>query len=155
MIKAEATKIFYQKRVKAFFVCCWHWSTYLDTTVFISFSTPYCSKAATLDGFTEQPSPGKMAAKCKKFEANIFNKNKCGVCFKSKHEHSEEALASSKVGTKSVWSCSPVENRDQKYVNKVSRLGGFGSGFTLLCHCVHLYSMCSVFTLCTYRSLNT
>ncbi|XP_064639254.1 protein outspread-like isoform X2 [Lineus longissimus] len=41
-----------------------------------------------------------MAAKCKKFEANIFNKNKCGVCFKSKHEHSAAALECSKAARK-------------------------------------------------------
>ena len=39
-----------------------------------------------------------MAASwCKKFQANIFNKSKCQNCFRSKEQHSAEALESAKV----------------------------------------------------------
>jgi len=38
-----------------------------------------------------------MDNKCRKFEANIFNKAKCQHCFKSKEEHSAEALENSRV----------------------------------------------------------
>ena len=40
-----------------------------------------------------------MDNKCRKFEANIFNKAKCQHCFKSKEEHSAEALENSRVCT--------------------------------------------------------
>ncbi|XP_074647335.1 uncharacterized protein LOC141903192 isoform X2 [Tubulanus polymorphus] len=41
-----------------------------------------------------------FVANCKKFDANIFNKNKCGVCFRSKHEHSAAALECAKAARK-------------------------------------------------------
>ena len=40
-----------------------------------------------------------MDNKCRKFEANIFHKAKCQNCFKSKEEHSAEALENSRVCT--------------------------------------------------------
>jgi len=40
-----------------------------------------------------------MDNKCRKFEANIFHKAKCQNCFKSKEEHSAEALENSRVST--------------------------------------------------------
>jgi len=38
-----------------------------------------------------------MDNKCRKFEANIFNKAKCQNCFKSKEDHCAEALENSRV----------------------------------------------------------
>ena len=36
-------------------------------------------------------------SRCKKFQANIFNKSKCQNCFRPKEHHTAEALESSKV----------------------------------------------------------
>ena len=38
-----------------------------------------------------------MAARCRKFVPNLFNKTKCQSCFGAKEAHSAEALESSKV----------------------------------------------------------
>jgi len=38
-----------------------------------------------------------MAARCRKFVPNLFNKTKCQSCFGAKESHSAEALESSKV----------------------------------------------------------
>lgn len=40
-----------------------------------------------------------LTNKCRKFEANIFNKSKCQNCFKGKEDHSAEALESNRVHT--------------------------------------------------------
>ena len=34
---------------------------------------------------------------CRKFAPNIFNKNKCAACFKTKEDHSDEALENNRV----------------------------------------------------------
>ncbi|CAH1795357.1 unnamed protein product [Owenia fusiformis] len=45
-----------------------------------------------------------MASKCRKFEANIFNKNKCQNCFHPKEQHSAEALESNRA-TRKISKC--------------------------------------------------
>jgi len=62
-----------------------------------------------------------MDNKCRKFEANIFNKAKCQNCFKSKDDHSAQALENSRVRC----SVLPVFFLDLPTVECTMKLGWF------------------------------
>ena len=58
---------------------------------------PKCIAHARLRYYYNSKWVGEMAARCRKFVPNLFNKSKCQSCFGAKESHSAEALESSKV----------------------------------------------------------
>ena len=50
--------------------------------------------------------------RCKKFQANIFDKSKCQNCFRAKEQHSAEALESSRVSSVYLIKCKCTTKHD-------------------------------------------